>query len=168
MSACRCCGTFPCRITLAIRRARKLNGQKGKGRSSPPPKLDRSHQVPYLAGYSVDDRVVYIDERLPAELAGVEVAKYLTVHEEVEKDLIDKFGFDYLTAHECATAAEHEHLRQDGHDVAKYEAALKPYIEQYQKTFDAARVPRDLDLTPYEDSGDERILRRIKSTRTRR
>ncbi len=50
-------------------------------------KLDRSHDVPYLAGYSRDGKTIYIDRHLPRSFRyrgrDIEVDRYLILHEEV-------------------------------------------------------------------------------------
>ena len=34
-------------------------------------KLDRAHDVPYLAGYSLDGKTIYIDRHMPRALSGI-------------------------------------------------------------------------------------------------
>src|SRR5258708_872858 len=72
--------------------------------------IDRSHDIPYLAGYSIDGRRIYIDRHLPPtfEHRGKKfgVDRYLLLHEEVEKTLIDALGLHYQHAHQIATRAE--------------------------------------------------------------
>src|SRR5262249_48169348 len=57
-------------------------------------KLDRAHDVPYLAGYSVDGKTIYIDRHMPRAFSyrgrGVATDRFLILHEEVEKTLIDQ------------------------------------------------------------------------------
>src|SRR5262249_21839463 len=63
-------------------------------------KLDRKHDIPYLAGYSIDGKTIYIDRHMPKSMhyAGREIDtdRYLILHEEVEKTLIDQLGLHYL------------------------------------------------------------------------
>ena len=70
-------------------------------------KLDRKHDVPYLASYSKDGKTIYIDRHMPASFryAGKEINtdRYLILHEEVEKTLIDQLNLHYLHAHQIAT-----------------------------------------------------------------
>src|SRR5579863_7346519 len=81
-------------------------------------KLDRTHDVPYLAGYSQDGQTIYIDRHLPPTMnykgRKIEVDRYLIMHEEVEKTLIDQLGLHYLHAHQIATRAEEAAVRADG------------------------------------------------------
>ena len=54
-------------------------------------KLDRAHDIPYLAGYSMDGKTIYIDRHLPPSFKyrgrTIEVDRFLIMHEEVEKTL---------------------------------------------------------------------------------
>ncbi len=73
-------------------------------------KLDHDHDIPYLAGYSKDGKTIYIDRHMPRtmKLRGREIDsdRFLILHEEVEKTLIDQLGLHYLHAHQIATRAE--------------------------------------------------------------
>src|SRR3974377_1659313 len=75
-------------------------------------KLDRAHDVPYLAGYSLDGKTIYIDRHMPHAFRfqgrNVETDRFLILHEEVEKTLIDQLGLHYLHAHQIATRAAHD------------------------------------------------------------
>jgi hypothetical protein len=57
-------------------------------------KLDRKHDIPYLAGYSLDGKTIYIDRHMPRAFKfrgrAVETDRFLILHEEVEKTLIDQ------------------------------------------------------------------------------
>jgi hypothetical protein len=78
-------------------------------------RLDRKHDVPYLAGYSRDGKTIYIDRHMPSSFryAGKEINtdRYLILHEEVEKTLIDQLDLHYLHAHQIATRAEQAAVR---------------------------------------------------------
>ena len=58
--------------------------------------LDRKHDIPYLAGYSQDGKIIYIDRHMPETMkyAGREIDtdRFLILHEEVEKTLIDQLN----------------------------------------------------------------------------
>src|SRR5207248_4156082 len=51
-------------------------------------KLDRAHDVPYLAGYSRDGKVIYIDRHMPRTMKArgrdIDTDRFLILHEEVE------------------------------------------------------------------------------------
>jgi len=134
-------------------------------------KLDRTHDIPYLAGYSVDGGTIYIDRHLPRTMnykgRKVEVARYLIMHEEVEKTLIDQLGLHYLHAHQIATRAEEAAVRADGILWRDYDRFMQKYVkhigdERLQK------VPADLDLKPYRDEHDFDLIKRMRKALTRR
>src|SRR5438874_12262652 len=58
--------------------------------------IDRSHDGPYHAGYSVDGKTIYIDRHMPQTMtfAGrqIDTDRYLILHQLVEKTLIDRLG----------------------------------------------------------------------------
>lgn len=132
-------------------------------------RIDRDFDIPYLAGYSKDGRVIYVDRHLPIQLliGGVRIAilPYLTTHERTEKALLDFFDFRYTKAHLVATFAEHKELRSRNVNPILYEHALDPYIkaDQHEKIL---KVPKDLDFEPYRDSRDLRLLERMRDKQT--
>lgn len=126
-------------------------------------KIDREHDIPYLAGYSKDGKTIYIDRHLPRTFAyqgkRVVVSKYLLIHERTEKALEEALGWRYAKAHAVATDEEHKAVRKVV-PVAVYENWLKPHI----KTAESERltkVPKDLDTEPYRDSKDAGTIRRL-------
>lgn len=127
--------------------------------------LDRTHDIPYLAGYSANGNTVYIDRHIPIEIPVgdrglVDVTPYLLTHEEVEKSLIDALGYHYRKAHSIATIIEHMLVKENGLEPPEYEAALKPYIKGAEHEA-MQNPPTDLDLTPYRDDRDEVELRKL-------
>lgn len=127
-------------------------------------KLDRGHDVPYLAGYSLDGKTIYIDRHMPRrfKLRGrsIETDRFLILHEEVEKTLIDQLGLHYLHAHQIATRAEQAAVRAAGLNWRDYDR----FMQKYVKTIGDERltkVPKDLDLKPYRDEHDDDLLRRM-------
>lgn len=133
------------------------------------PRFDRSWDVPYLGGYSVDGRTVYLDRHLPKTLIyrgakhgyPVDIDRFLILHEEVEKALIDQLEFSYAHAHEVATRAEENAVRAAGIEVGWYRKALKPFIKADARER-LLRVPNELDMTPYRAPPmSEPLLKRI-------
>ena len=128
--------------------------------------IDRAHDIPYLAGYSLDGRRIYIDRHLPPTLRyrgrDVSVDRYLLLHEEVEKALIDHLDLHYQHAHQIATRAEEAAVRADGVSWRAYDR----FMQQYVKTMGderLTRLPDDLDLKPYRDEHDYDLMRRMES-----
>lgn len=132
-------------------------------------KLDRTHDIPYLAGYSMDGQTIYIDRHLPRVMPykgrTIEVDRYLIMHEEVEKTLIDQLGLHYLHAHQIATRAEEAAVRADGVLWRDYDR----FMQQYVKTVGdetLRKVPDDLDLKPYRDEHDFDLISRMQKALT--
>ncbi|MGE0095200.1 MAG: hypothetical protein AB7M05_16630 [Alphaproteobacteria bacterium] len=127
--------------------------------------LDREHDVPYLAGYSVDGRTIYIDRHLPETFVYrarvVEVDRYLILHEEVEKALIDHLGLHYLHAHQIATRAEQAAVRADRIEWHAYDRFMQGHVKEIGHE-QLRRVPADLDLKPYRDEHDYYLLARME------
>jgi hypothetical protein len=127
-------------------------------------KIDRNHDVPYLAGYSSDGKTIYIDRHMPQtwKYRGREIDtdRYLILHEEVEKTLIDQLGLHYLHAHQIATRAEQAAVRAAGISWHDYDRFMQKYVKKIGDER-LTRVPRNLDLKPYRDEHDNDLLRRM-------
>ena len=126
--------------------------------------IDRDHDIPYLAGYSLDGRRIYIDRHLPPSFRfrsrEVAVDRYLLLHEEVEKALIDHLGLHYQHAHQIATRAEEAAVRADGVSWRAYDRFMQQYVKEMGDER-LTRLPDDLDLKPYRDEHDYDLMRRI-------
>ena len=127
--------------------------------------LDRQHDIPYLAGYSLDGKIIYIDRHLPQTFRfrgrDIEVDRYLILHEEVEKTLIDQLGLHYLHAHQIATRAEQAAIRADRISWRDYDRFMQKYVKRIGDER-LSKVPADLDLKPYRDEHDWDLLRRMQ------
>jgi hypothetical protein len=126
--------------------------------------LDRRHDIPYLAGYSLDGKTIYIDRHVPKSFKFrgrvIEIDRFLVLHEEVEKTLIDQLGLHYLHAHQIATRAEQAAVRAAGVSWRAYDRFMQKYVKldgQERLT----KVPADLDTKPYRDEHDLDLLRRM-------
>ena len=128
-------------------------------------KLDRSHDVPYLAGYSMDGKTIYIDRHLPTHFKyrghTVEVDRFLIMHEEVEKTLIDQLGLHYLHAHQIATRAEEAAVRAERISWRAYDRLMQKYVKSVGDE-GLKKVPKDLDLKPYRDYHDWDLMQRME------
>jgi hypothetical protein len=134
-------------------------------------KLDRTHDIPYLAGYSQDGETIYIDRHLPRKMTykgrKIEVDRYLIMHEEVEKTLIDQLGLHYLHAHQIATRAEEAAVRADGVLWRDYDRFMQKYVKHIGDE-KLTKVPADLDLKPYRDEHDFDLIKRMRKALTKR
>jgi hypothetical protein len=93
-------------------------------------KLDREHDIPYLAGYSVDRSKIYIDRHLQhcfKDHLGREhyVDKFLILHEATEKAMIDTWGLHYQHAHQIALRAEEAAVRAAGIEWRDYDRFMQ-------------------------------------------
>lgn len=128
-------------------------------------KLDREHDIPYLAGYSRDGKTIYIDRHLPRSFIfrgrSIEVDRFLILHEEVEKTLIDQLDLHYLHAHQIATRAEEAAVRAQRVTWKAYDRFMQKYVKSVcdERLRD---VPVDLDLKPYRDYQDYDLLQRME------
>jgi hypothetical protein len=127
-------------------------------------RFDRKHDVPYLAGYSQDGKTIYIDRHMPASFKyqrrEIDTDRFLILHEEVEKTLIDQLGLHYLHAHQIATRAEQAAVRAAGIAWRDYDRFMQAHV----KTIGDERltkVPADLDTKPYRDEHDDDLLKRM-------
>jgi hypothetical protein len=128
--------------------------------------LDRVHDIPYLAGYSNDGKTIYIDRHMPKLMRyrgrEVDTDRFLILHEEVEKTLIDQLNLHYLHAHQIATRAEQAAVRAARIEWRAYDRFMQKYVkkigdERLQK------VPADLDLKPYRDEHDTDLVARMQA-----
>ena len=129
-------------------------------------KLDRDHDIPYLAGYSRDGRTIYIDRHMPTSFQyrdrQIETDRFLILHEEVEKTLIDQLGLHYLHAHQIATRAEQAAVRAAGVQWRAYDRFMQKYVKHIGDER-LTKVPADLDEKPYRDEHDYDLLRRMNA-----
>jgi hypothetical protein len=127
-------------------------------------RVDRSYDVPYLAGYSIDGKTVFIDRHLPKSFRHwgrrVYVDPFMVTHEIVEKALIDQLRLHYLHAHQIAVRTEQAAVESAGVSWRAYQRFMKTY-EKPIELERLERVPRSLDLTPYRDEKDFKLLKRL-------
>jgi hypothetical protein len=126
--------------------------------------VDRNHDIPYLAGYSRDGKTIYIDRHMPAvwkyRKREINTDRYLILHEEVEKTLIDQLKLHYLHAHQIATRAEQAAVRAAGISWRDYDRFMQKYVKEIGDER-LTKVPEDLDLKPYRDEHDTDLLERM-------
>jgi hypothetical protein len=127
-------------------------------------KLDRSHDIPYLAGYSRDGKIIYIDRHMPSSFRyqgrEINTDRYLILHEEVEKTLIDQLNLHYLHAHQIASRAEQAAVRAAGINWRDYDRFMQDNVKHIGDER-LTKVPADLDLKPYRDEHDYDLVQRM-------
>ncbi len=128
--------------------------------------LDRRHDIPYLAGYSLDGKTIYIDRHLPSAFKlgnrTIQTDRYLVLHEAVEKTLLDQLNLHYQHAHQIALRAEEAAVRADGIQWRSYDRAMQKHIKHIGDER-LERVPSDLDQKPYRDEHDIELLKRMNA-----
>src|SRR5580658_1828531 len=128
--------------------------------------FDRKHDVPYLAGSSLDGKTIYIDRHMPKSLKvrgrTVMTDRFLVLHEQVEKSLIDQLGLHYMHAHQIATRAEQAAVRAAGISWKVYDRFMQKNVKR-DGDERLSRVPADLDTKPYRDEHDVDLLRRMEA-----
>jgi hypothetical protein len=126
--------------------------------------LDRGHDIPYLAGYSKDGKTIYIDRHMPPTMKfrgrEVDTDRFLILHEEVEKTLIDQLTLHYLHAHQIAARAEEAAVRAAGVLWRDYDRFMQKHVKKIGDER-LTKVPADLDLKPYRDEHDLDLLKRM-------
>ena len=127
-------------------------------------KLDREHDIPYLAGYNVDGTIIYIDRHMPRSFKhkgrAIETDRFLILHEEVEKTMIDRLNLHYLHAHQIATRVEKAAVLACGVNWNDYDDFMQSNVKRIGDER-LAKVPADLDLKPYRDEHDTELLERM-------
>jgi hypothetical protein len=126
--------------------------------------INRNYDIPYIAGYSVDGHTVFIDRHLPRSfrwlLKTVRVEPFLLTHEIVEKALLDELRLHYLHAHQIAVRAERDAVKAAGVSWWVYQRFMKQHERQIEEET-IVKVPATLDLTPYRDEKDFKLLERL-------
>jgi hypothetical protein len=128
-------------------------------------KVDRDHDIPYVAGYSENGKTIYIDRDLPKGFTDrdkfIDTDRFLVLHEGVEKALIDLFDLRYQFALQVALRAERAAVAAAKIDWSAYDGFMQQHIEKIGGK-PLTKVPADLDLRPYRDENDIEILARMK------
>src|SRR5438105_3744947 len=127
-------------------------------------KIDRSHDIPYVAGYSLDGKTIYIDRHMPQTMKydgrEIDTDRYPILHEEVEKTLIDQLHLHYLHAHQIASRAEQAAVRAAGIRWRDYDRFMQKNVKVIGDER-LKKVPADLDLKPYRDEHDYDLVQRM-------
>jgi hypothetical protein len=134
------------------------NSQELRNKLKEPFKLDKSYDIPYVAGYSKDGKTIFIDRHFKSIMNGKDITPFIIIHERVEKIILDEYGFKYEHAHMIAEHIEKHKIKEAGINWKKYQAFN---ISQYKGIHHEKlqRVPKHLDFTPYKDSHERDILR---------
>src|SRR3979490_2226295 len=114
--------------------------------------LDRKHDIPYLAGYSKDGKTIYIDRHMPSSFRydgrDINTDRYLILHEEVEKTLINQLNLHYLHAHQIASRPGRAAVRAGVIRWRDYDRFMQKHVKIIGDER-LTKVPADLDLKPH-------------------
>lgn len=129
-------------------------------------RLDRQHDIPYLAGYSQNGRTIYIDRHMPEsfinnEGRAIKTDRFLILHEAVEKTLIEQLGLHYQFAHQIALRTEQAAVRADKISWKEYDNFTQQYIKEFGSE-KLTKLPDDLDMKPYRDEHDQELIKRME------
>lgn len=147
-------------------------------------KLNLDYDIPYTAGYNVAGTTRFADRDFVRSLYEPEYAEKILGavidtglspedtlecclwHEAVEKVILDADNpiNSYEEAHEFATAAEHERVRQKGGTPLKYERGLERIIK-FNLSKPLESVPQDYACAPMlddPDASDKRLIRELR------
>jgi hypothetical protein len=123
-----------------------------------PREEDNSADIPFIAGYSNDRKIIFYDSHLPETVTlkldgrtrDIRPREHIRPHETIEPIIIDVFGWSYFPAHAVATAYEkRQFIQRVGPEW------WMPYTHEMDGSANAdeheniRRVPKDLDMTPY-------------------
>lgn len=129
-------------------------------------RLDREHDIPYLAGYSRDGKTIYIDRHIPKGFRHngryIATDRFLILHESVEKALLHMWGLIYQHAHQIALRAEQAAVRAAGVRWQDYDRFMMRYVKEAGDE-KLRNLPIDLDLKPYRDEQDMELLRNMQA-----
>ena len=134
--------------------------------------IDRSYDIPYISGYSTDGHVIYISRRLPRKFittTGITVRAdpYLIIHEVVEKSCMDFLAMGYNEAHNIALAAETSRLLKDHIPPDEYYGFIWREFDILQQQENVSRVPKDLDIRPYQEDQRQDLVEWIRQCQLR-
>ncbi len=129
-------------------------------------KVNKSYEIPYLAGYSKDGKTIYIDKRFRPVFRlkdgrGMDTMKYLVIHEKTEKIIEQITSYTYQYAHGLATGVERKAVESDGYPWDEYDRYMKYEIKRLSKLDRKTPIPKDYDEKPEIDSKDTKMLKEV-------
>jgi hypothetical protein len=133
-------------------------------------KIDYEHDIPYVAGYNNNGNIIYIDKDVYAAIKKEKKEKWLkplSFHEAIEKSLMMAHpNLEYQFCHQNALRLELELVTAMKIDKKAYDAFMDKYIKKIGDLKEYSKVPRDLDLVPYEDEKDNSVLKKISASKS--
>ncbi len=130
-------------------------------------RISTDYDIKYTGGYSNDGKTIYIDRNFPRKLSvgGKEIDTLESIgrhHELTEKWLTDD-EYEYPYAHEIADGIEKQYVESLGIDWKAYSDEVGKHLhETYIRKLQ--RSPKDLDLSPYVYSHDNKAIEEIRES----
>lgn len=117
-----------------------------------PREIDRTHDVPYLAGSNNEGGVTFIDRRVPTEITidgkTFDPAIPLNVHEQTEHALMTTGKMPYQSAHRVALVEEQKAVEGLGVNWDHYQAEMEKLVHTTEHE-EVKSPPTDLYTKPY-------------------
>lgn len=123
--------------------------------------VNYDYDVPYLGGYSLDGRTVYIDCDTPISvphhrakilIRPIGIASGICVHEHWEKTAMMTYGWNYERSHMLANRAEDYFVKNNlNMKLELYNAIWDPLVKiaEHKLHRKDINLPPDLDRMPY-------------------
>jgi len=120
-------------------------------------RVDESYDIPYLAGYSLDGKEIYLHRGMKYKLLRLrgktyDIRKTVVLHEAGEKALMDHWGLNYPHAHQITSRVEKAAVQAWGLQWSRYDQYLQELISKAWGR--VSKIPPELDMTPYCDEND--------------
>lgn len=129
-------------------------------------KLDTTHDVPYVAGYNINGDTIYIDKDVFAAIKEAKKDKWLkplAFHEAIEKSIMMQHPeLMYQFCHQNALRLELSLVKSLKIDKKAYDSFMDKYIKKIADLKEYTNLPKDLDLKPYEDEKDYKMLEKMQ------
>lgn len=130
--------------------------------------ISTDYDIKYTGGYSLDGKVIYLDENFPPtlEVEGktVSTLKSIGLHHELPEKWMSDLGYEYPHAHEVATGIEKKYVESLG-------VTWKGYCSEVDKNLRHVyshileKSPPSLDLAPYLYCRDREALKEIRESK---
>lgn len=130
-------------------------------------KISTDYDIKYTGGYSIDGKTIYMDRNFPKilNIAEKEISALESIgrhHELTEKWLTDD-AYEYPYAHEVADGIEKQYVESLGIDWKMYSDEVAKHLhETYTRKLQ--KSPKDLDLSPYVYSHDNKAIEEIRES----
>jgi len=127
-------------------------------------RVDRTKEIPDVAGYSNNGKVFFIDRRMPRGYKKngriILTDRFLICHEVIEKLLLSTYRLPYQFGHQIALRIERDYVISERVDWNDYNRFMNVWIKHIGSD-PAGDAPKQLDLEPYYDEHDFSDLKKM-------